>query len=177
MDRTVTQIRILDCILRAQYFAKGLRYNHLMDNESTELDLSRAGISLPKFKNWKIKNAYDFENEIIDYESIDELNRSINQARLALFKTTESISKYEQLERLSKVEYERAHRRELLKSTAKTADERRARADLMTEDLENTWIEQSQLKEELIRLSYTLRLELQTLQALGNNLRQQMRVI
>lgn len=148
-----------------------------MDNESTELDLSKASISLPQFKNWKMKTAYDYENEIGDYESIEQLNSTINQARLALFKTAESINKYERLERSAKAEYERAHRRALLQSTAKTADERRARADLMCENLENELLLHSQIKDELIRFSHSLRLELQTLQTLGNNIRQQLRVL
>ncbi len=139
--------------------------------------LGRESIKLPEFKSWTAKTVYDFEDEIGDYESLEKLNHTINQARLALFKTTESINKYERLERVAKLEYERAHRRELLKSTAKTADERRARADLMCEDLENEWLLQSQVKDELIRFSHTLRLELQTLQALGNNIRQQIRVV
>lgn len=147
-----------------------------MTSDSIESRLSRDNIVLPKFKAWKLKDAYDYESEINDYESIEDLNSTINQARLALFKTTETISKYEQLERLAKVEYERAHRRELLKSTAKTAEERRARADLMCEDLENELLLQSQIKDELIRFSHTLRLELQTLQTLGNNIRQQLRI-
>jgi len=149
-----------------------------MDNESTPTErLGRESIELPKFKSWQAKSVYDFETEIVDYESLEDLNRTINQARLALFKTTESINKYERLEREAKLNYDRAHRRELLKSTAKTADERRARSDLMCEDLENDWLLQSQIKDELVRFSHTLRLELQTLQALGNNLRQQIRVI
>lgn len=149
-----------------------------MEEKSTQdLDLSRDSIQIPQFKDWKISKVYNYDEEVVDYETIEDLNRTINQARLALFKTTEIISKYERAERTAKIEYERAHRRELLKSTAKTADERRARADLMCEDLENEWLMQAQIKDELVRFSHSLRLELQTLQALGNNIRQQMRVL
>lgn len=137
----------------------------------------RTSITLPKFRSWSSSDVYDFENEIVDYESLEALNRTINQARLALFKTTESINKYDRLEKTAKLHYDRARTREILKSTAKTESERRARADLMCEDLENEWIMQQQIREELIRLSHTLRLELQTLQGLGNNIRQQMKVI
>lgn len=137
----------------------------------------RTSITLPKFRSWSSKKVYDFETEIVDYESLEDLNRTINQARLALFKTTDSINEYDRAEKTAKLQYDRARTRELLKSTAKTEGERRARADLMCEDLENEWIMQQQIKEELIRLSHTIRLELQTLQGLGNNLRQQMKVM
>ena len=138
--------------------------------------LDRTSIKIPKFKEWTTRDAYDHEQQIVDYETLEDLNRAINQARLALFKTTESINNYERKEKAAKLNYERHHRREMLKSIAKTADARRARADIMCEELENEWLLQSQIKEELIRFSHTLRLELQTLQALGNNLRQQIRV-
>lgn len=145
-------------------------------SDSEDLDLTRASIKLPKFKAWDSTRIYDYENEILDYESLEDLNRTINQARIALFKTTDSISRYEREEREAKLQYERAHRRELLRSTAKTADERRARADLMCEDLENDWLIKAQIKDELVRLSHTIRQELQALQGLGNNLRQQIKM-
>lgn len=149
----------------------------MTSNDPNPSVYDRTSITLPKFKNWDASTVYNYEEEIVDYESLEKLNRTINQARLALFKTTESINKYDRLEKNAKLYYERARTRELLKSTAKTAEERRARADLMCEDLENDWLMQQQIREELVRLSHTLRLELQTLQGLGNNIRQQMKVI
>lgn len=145
-------------------------------NDDTTI-YDRTSITLPDYKAWSAKKIYDFENEITDYESLEDLNRTINQARIALFKTTESINKYDRAESEAKLAYDRAWRREFLKSTAKTETEKRNRASLMCEDLENDWLMQHQIKEELIRLSHTLRLELQTLQALGNNIRQQMKVL
>lgn len=146
-------------------------------NDSKASAYDRASINIPKFKNWSVADVYDFEKEIVDYETLEDLNRTINQARLALFKTGNSISKYERLEKAAKLEYDRARTRELLKSTAKTEGERRARADLQCEDLENEWLMAQQIREELVRFSYTMRLELQTLQGLGNNIRQQMKVM
>jgi hypothetical protein len=136
----------------------------------------RASITLPDFKNWSATKVYDYENEVVDYETLEKLNSTIRQARLALFKTTESINKYDRLETTAKTNYDRAFRREFLSSTAKTEAEKRMRAALKCEDLENDWLVQQQIGEELVRLSHTLRLELQSLQGLGNNIRQQMKV-
>lgn len=147
-----------------------------MTDESDGLDLTRASIKLPKFEKWDSSKIYDYDNEILDYESLEDLNRTINQARIALFKTTDAIGKWEREEKEAKLEYERAYRRELLRSTAKTAEERRARAELMCEDLENAWLVKAQVREELVRLAYTLRQELQALQGLGHNLRQQIKI-
>lgn len=136
----------------------------------------RASIDLPSFKKRDFKSIYDYENEIVDYENLEALNRAIRQARLGLFKVTEHINQYERLETDSKTKYERALRRETLKSTAKTENERKARASLKCEDLENDWLVHHQTREELVRFSHALRLELQSLQGLGNNLRQQMKI-
>jgi hypothetical protein len=144
------------------------------DNDAGTYD--RTSITLPKFQNWSSAQVYDYDTEIVDYETLEKLNSTIRQARLALFKTTESINKYDRLETTAKTNYDRAFRREFLTSTAKTEAEKRMRAALKCEDLENDWLVQQQIREELIRLSHTLRLELQALQGLGNNIRQQMKV-
>jgi len=136
----------------------------------------RTSIKLPKFKGWSSKSVYDYDEEIVDYESLEALNRTINQARKALFKTTESIGSYERKENTAKINYDRAYRREFLSSTAKTESEKRMRAALNCEDLENEWLMHQQVREELVRYSATLRLELQTLQGLGHNYRQQMKL-
>lgn len=131
----------------------------------------------PAMKNWRASKFYDYDNEIIDFENLEELNRTTNQARKALFKVTEAINKYEREEREHTTLYKRTWRREFLKSIAKTESERKARADLACEDLENSMIAAQQVKDELVRLSHALRIELQTLQAIGNNLRQQYKVV
>lgn len=146
------------------------------DNEKDSGSYDRATIILPKLKKWSQKKYYDYENEIVDYESLENLNRSVNQARLALFKVADMTNHYERLEKEAKLKYERAYRRAYLSSSEKTETAKKARAELQCEDLENEYISHEQVKTELIRMSNTLRLELQTLQAVGNNLRQQIKM-
>lgn len=146
------------------------------NNEEASTAYNNVEIVLPRLKKWSQSAYYDFENQIVDYESLDELNKSVNQARLALFKVAEMINNYERLEREAKLEYDRTYRREYLASKEKTETAKKARAELMCEDLENVYIAHDQVKIELIRMSTTLRLELQTLQSVGNNLRQQMKM-
>lgn len=147
------------------------------EHEEEDLDIySTTSIELPKLKKWSQSTYYDFESEIVDYESLEKLNRSVNAARLALFKVAEMTNNYERLEREARLKYDRAYRREYLASTAKTETAKKARAELKCEDLENEYIAHEQVKIELMRMSNTLRLELQTLQAVGNNLRQQIKM-
>lgn len=147
-----------------------------MEND-TESVYDRTSIKMPDFRRRKISSQYDYESAIVDYEDLDKLNSAINQALVALFKASESINYYSRLEIESKTKYDRAWRREYLKSTAKTDSEKKHRANLMCEDLENEWLVHHQTKEELTRFSHALRIELDTLQSLGNNMRQQMRVV
>lgn len=145
------------------------------NDDSENLTVSN-NISLPDFKKVSVQKLYNYVEQITDYGTLQELSNSINAARMALFKVTEQINHYERLEKESKLQYERAHRRTFMSSTEKTEAMKRARADLMNEELENQYIVNEQIKNELVRLSYSLRLELQTLQGVSNNLRQQMKM-
>lgn len=138
---------------------------------------SYASIELPKFKNLNINDIYNYEDNIVDFESLEDLDRSTKQARLALFKTTNNINKYERKAKEAKINYERKFRRSMIESTEKTEGLKRIHASLACEDLENDYLAYDQIKGELERLAYSLRIELQALQSMGNNLRQQMRVL
>lgn len=132
--------------------------------------------SVPQFKNAQSDRFYDYETNIFDYEHLDDLNMAIKNARLALFEITDKINEAERKEKHCKVKYEREHRRAYLKATQKTEKDRKAYADLQCEDLEDNAIVYEQVRIDLIRISNSIRLELQTLQALGNNIRQQMKM-
>lgn len=139
-------------------------------------DSDLNNIDLPDFKNWKSSQLYDYANQITDYQSLKELGESINAARIALFKVTDQINRYERLERKARINYERSFRREFLASTERTDSLRKNRAALICEELENNFLEYEQMKNELLRLSAALRLELQTMQTVGNNMRQQLKM-
>src|SRR5699024_3640322 len=145
-----------------------------------EIDLNKAEannlakIKLPRFK--EKTSFYDYEDNIDDYENMESLAEATNNARLALFKVTEAINEAERKSSQAKVKYERAYRRFYLSSNEKPDSARRLRAELKCEQYEDEMIAQEQLKNELSRVSNALRLELQTLQGIGNNLRQQMRM-
>lgn len=131
---------------------------------------------IPRFKGYKSSHFYDYETQIFDYEHLEDLNKAIKNARLALFEITDKINDAERKEKTCKVEYERAHRRAYLKATQKTEKDRRSYADLQCEHLEDNAIVYEQVRLDLVRISNSIRLELQTLQALGNNIRQQIKM-
>lgn len=143
----------------------------------TKHDETLSGLGIPDLKETSASNFYDYENAILDYDTLESLNSVVNQARIGLFKITEKINEYERLEADAKRNYERKLRRSYLASTDKTEVAKKARADLLCEDLENDYIAYQQVKNELVRTSYALRMELQTLQSVGHNLRQQLKVM
>ena len=135
-----------------------------------------ASIELPNLTKWTVSQVYDYSQQISDYGTLADLGAAINAARVALFRITDKINEYERKEKEAKMRYDRAYRRAYLASVEKTESQKRLRAELSCEDLENEYVVAEQLKNELNRTAYTLRLELQTLQAIGNNLRQQMKM-
>lgn len=145
------------------------------ENIDSSSDTKLAEIELPDLLRWSTEKLYNYKENISNYD-LETLGNAINSARLALFRVTDQINKYERLEKLAKVEYDRSMRREYLSSMEKTDSLRRARASLACESLENEFIKNEQMKIELLRLSNSLRLELQTLQSIGNNIRQQMKM-
>jgi hypothetical protein len=148
----------------------------MSDETENNTSLDKMGIELPTFKKWSQSTYYDYQSQVVDYESLDHLNTAITAARLALFKVADMINNYERLERESKLNYERQYRRAYLASTEKTDTAKKARAELACEDLENEWLMNEQVRIELVRMSNGLRIDLQTLSAIGNNLRQQLKM-
>lgn len=132
--------------------------------------------TVPRFKGVNSDQFYDYEKQIFDYEHLEDLNKAIKNARLALFEITDKINAAERKEKSCKVKYERAHRRAYMEANQKTDGARKAHADLQCEHLEDSAIVYEQVRLDLVRISNSIRLELQTLQALGNNIRQQIKM-
>lgn len=134
-------------------------------------------LTSPKFATWSTRQVYDYVKNIVDYEDLEDLGKAITQASIGLFKINEKINEYERKEIEAKTNYERQLRRSYLESSAKTEAQRKARAELSCELLENDLLEFKQIKTELVRYASLLRLQLETLQTVSNNVRQQMKLV
>ena len=119
---------------------------------------------------------YDYFSNILDYETFDELSNAINSARLALFDATDKLNTVDRKSRIAKTEYERRWRRAYLSSNEKTDFAKRTYADIVCEEYEDDYLVKEQVVKEMGRICNVLRLELQTLQTVSNNLRQQLRL-
>lgn len=132
---------------------------------------------VPKFLSWSTDKLYNFSEQTVDFSTLDEYNAALSEARVAMFKLNERINEYERKERLAKIKYDRSYRRAYLESSEKTETAKRFRAELKCEQLENDLVILEQLNKELQRTAYVLRQELQALQTVGNNLRQQLKIL
>lgn len=146
------------------------------DNDELPRGSGNYSVEVPQFRDWEISKYYDYSDLSADFEDLQDLNKQIAAARVALFKLSETINKAERKAKQAKVDYERNYRRKYIESSEKTETAKKINAEILVEDLENRYMYYEQLASELNRAHYAVRQELTALQAVGNNLRQQIKV-
>lgn len=139
------------------------------DDTWSEEDFSE--VSTPKLRIPTVE--YNIDQYVNSSDNMDNHNRATNAARVALFKVTERLNDAERKMKAAKTEYEREFNRKLLLSTASTSSDRKTEASILTESLYDKYLVWEQLKSEYERHAAVLRVELQTLQGQGNNIRRQ----
>lgn len=150
----------------------------MSDDENDDLNEVGAGeyaIEIPKFKEWEISRYYNYKDLSADFEDLNELNKEIHAVNIGLFKITDTINAAERRAKEYKIKYDRNYRRAYINSQEKTEAAKRVSAEIQVEHLENRYMYYEQLASELNRASYTLRQELKSLEAIGNNFRQQIK--
>lgn len=135
----------------------------------------KENFSVPQLKTITVTNYYDFEL-FSDFEDLVQVNKAILYAKQALFRVNSKLSIYEGKVSAAKTAFNRKWRREYLKSQVKTDTGRKINADLECEELEDEVIINEQIRDDFKKLSYILKTELQTLQTVSSNIRQQMSI-
>lgn len=143
--------------------------------EEANYDASYS-VTVPSYFSPKIDRYYDYDNLVVDYEDFGQLTEATNEARKALFEITSKLNGAERKESETRTKYDRVWRRAYLSSTKKTDTAKKAEASMIAEDAEDDLLKYSQARSEYNRMSNAIRMELQTLQAVGNNFRQQMKM-
>lgn len=132
-------------------------------------------ITIPDIKSINVSKIYAYE-DFVDFEDMEEVNKALFSAKTALFTVTDKMNSFENKLTRAKTAYNREWRRRYLSSTRKTDTARKMEADLYCESLEDDVIVYEQVREDLKRLSNILRIELQSLQTISSNLRQQIHI-
>ena len=118
-----------------------------------------------------------YNPSFVDFEDLKALGDAINKAREGLYKVTQEISVTERKLRTVEYKYSVAIRRAMASSTQKTATDRKIEAEIANEELELNVLKARVTFEQLKRVADLLRSELQTLQTISNNLRQQLKML
>ena len=53
---------------------------------------SPPNFTIPTLKGWSAEKFYNYHEQVIDYEDLKRLNESINEARMGLFRVTDTIN-------------------------------------------------------------------------------------
>lgn len=135
------------------------------------------GIKIVKnVPNWNKDNKVtdlEFLNNI-DYRDLDNLNQALIKTAISTSEINKKLSKYERAEAKYEIEYKRKYRYELTNSNLATESKNKLNAEIKCEDLEMKILYCKQIIGELKRISNSLRMHLEIIETLGNNVRKEM---
>lgn len=109
-----------------------------------------------------------------DYTDLSLLNRDINRTRAMSFRVKNALAEARREEVEAGDKYRKALNRQLIGLSGGTAEQRKAIAEVFTEDLNTQYLIAQNIVKEQTSLSYTISRDLETLKTLADNLRKQM---
>lgn len=112
--------------------------------------------------------------EEVDYYDLRTLNRQINASRTLSFRTKNRLADARIHEAETGERYRRAYNKQMVALSGGTAEQRKAIAEVSTEDLYSEFIVAQTVVKNLTSLSYAVSKDLDTLKSLSDNMRKQM---
>lgn len=131
------------------------------------------------FPSWPTSNTDDEYIPYVqesDYTDLSLLNRDINRTRAMSFRVKNAVAEARREEVEAADRYRKALNRQLIGLSGGTAEQRKAIAEVLTEDLNTAYLVAETIVKEQISLSYTISRDLETLKTLADNLRKQMSI-
>lgn len=129
------------------------------------------------FPNWPTASPDDDYIPYVqesDYTDLSLLNRDINRTRAMSFRVKNAVAEARRVEVEAADRYRKALNRQLIGLSGGTAEQRKAIAEVLTEDLNTQYLVAEAMVKEQVSLSYTVSRDLETLKTLADNLRKQM---
>lgn len=129
------------------------------------------------FPNWPTASPDDEYIPYVqeaDYTDLSLLNRDINRTRAMSFRVKNAVAEARRVEVEAADRYRKALNRQLIGLSGGTAEQRKAIAEVLTEDLNTQYLVAEAMVKEQVSLSYTVSRDLETLKTLADNLRKQM---
>lgn len=138
-----------------------------------EFDTPKA---FPSWPNANVDDEYIPYVQESDYTDLSLLNRDINRTRAMSFRVKNAVAEARREEVEAGDRYRKALNRQLIGLSGGTAEQRKAIAEVLTEDLNTEYLVAETIVKEQISLSYTISRDLETLKTLADNLRKQMSI-
>ena len=136
-------------------------------------------IKLPKFPEEFNFTYVDYEDSFWDKQEFDKYNDTLIKTTLTLKRINKEITKFERLLAQAKLDYDAKYRESYVNYLDSTKNEthRKILCELDAEKEYARVVYLQQIIEDLVRESYSIRTELDTLKTLGFNYRQEMKII
>lgn len=141
------------------------------------IDVTDHNSSSP-FPSWPLGIPDDnyVPHDEADYSDLSKLNRDINHTRAMSFRVKNrlAIARHHETEIGDK--YRRAYNRQIISISGGTEAQRKAQAEINTEDTYSEYLVAQAVVKDLTNLSYAVSRDLDTLKTLSDNLRKQMSI-
>lgn len=114
--------------------------------------------------------------EEADYYDLSKINKDINHARAMSFRVKNRLALARHHETEIGDKYRRAYNRQIISISGGTEAQRKAQAEINTEDIYSDYLVAQAVVKDLTNLSYAVSRDLDTLKTLSDNLRKQMSI-
>lgn len=114
--------------------------------------------------------------EEADYDDLSKINHDINRARAMSYRVKNRLALARHHETEVGDTYRRAYNRQIISISGGTEAQRKAQAEINTEDIYSEYLVAQAVVKDLTNLSYAVSRDLDTLKTLSDNLRKQMSI-
>jgi len=136
-----------------------------------------AANPLPAWRSTEYQDQGDVEMEHIDYHDLNDVNKDLLRLRLRLHRARKGLRAAAREATEAKLAYHRSLRRAMVQQTGGSADQRKAQAELLCEDLEADMVMKAQIVDEYSNLFRTIRDDVENAKTVAYNLRALMNIL
>jgi hypothetical protein len=136
-----------------------------------------AARPLPAWRSSDPQDQGDVEMENIDYHDLGDVNKDLLRLRVRLHRVRRGLRASAREATEAKLAYHRSLRRAMVQQSGGSADQRKAQAELLCEDLEADMVMKAQIVDEYSNLFRTVRDDVENAKTVAYNLRALMNMV
>jgi hypothetical protein len=146
-----------------------------MGGKPIDIEENRTSTPFPSWPTGLPDDQYVPQEEA-DYDDLSKINHDINRARAMSFRVKNRLAYARHHETEVGDKYRRAYNRQIISISGGTEAQRKAQAEINTEDIYSEFLVAQAVVKDLTNLSYAVSRDLDTLKTLSDNLRKQMSI-